>query len=32
MKELETEIENEDSEYSEASCRFRIDELRNLIK
>jgi hypothetical protein len=32
IKELEAEIENEDSEYSEASCRFRIDELKNLIK
>ncbi len=32
IKELETEIENEDSEYSEASCRFRIDEIKNLIK
>ena len=29
IKELETEIENEDSE---ASCKFRIDELKNLIK
>jgi len=32
IKELETEIENEDSIYSEVSCRFRIDELKNLIK
>jgi hypothetical protein len=32
IKELEKEIENEDSVYSEASCRFRIDELKNLIK
>ena len=32
IKELESEIENEDSIYSEVSCRFRIDELKNLIK
>ena len=32
LKELETELNNEDSSYSEASCRFRIDELKNLIK
>lgn len=32
IKELEQEIENEDSTYSEASCRFRIDELKNLLK
>lgn len=32
IKELETEIDNEDSIYSEASCRFRIDELKNLLK
>lgn len=32
IKELETELNNEDSTYSEASCRFRIDELKNLIK
>ncbi len=32
IKELEKEIENEDSVYSEASCRFRIDELKKLLK
>ena len=32
IKELETEIDNEESIYSVASCRFRIDELKNLIK
>lgn len=32
IKELEKEIENEDSVYSEAGCRFRIDELKNLLK
>lgn len=32
IKELETELNNEESTYSEASCRFRIDELKNLIK
>lgn len=32
IEELEKEIENEDSIYSEASCRFRIDELKNLLK
>ena len=32
IKELETELNNEDSTYSEASCRFRIDELKNLLK
>ena len=32
IEELEAEIENEDSLYSEASCRFRINELKNLIK
>jgi hypothetical protein len=32
IKELEAEVENEDSVYSEASCRFRISELKNLIK
>lgn len=32
IKELETEMENEYSVYSEASCRFRIDELKNLLK
>lgn len=32
IKELETEIDNEESTYSVASCRFRIDELKNLIK
>lgn len=32
IKELETELNNEDGIYSEASCRFRIDELKNLIK
>lgn len=31
-EELETEIVNEDSIYSEASCGFRIDELKNLLK
>ena len=32
IKYLEEEIENEDSVYSEVSCRFRINELKNLIK
>lgn len=32
IKELEAEIENEDSEYSIVSCRFAIKELKNLIK
>ena len=32
IKELESEIENEDSEYSIVSCRFAIKELKNLIK
>lgn len=32
IKELEAEIENEDSEYSIPSCRFAIKELKNLIK
>lgn len=32
IKELEAEIENEDSEYSITSCRFAIKELKNLIK
>jgi hypothetical protein len=32
IKELETEISNEESIYSEASCRFRIDELKNLLQ
>ncbi len=32
IKELETEIDNEESTYSAASCRFRINELKNLIK
>ena len=32
IKELETEIENEDSEYSVVNCRFAIKELKNLIK
>ena len=32
IKELEAEIDNEDSIYSEGSCRFRINELKNLIK
>lgn len=32
IEELEKEIENEDSVYSEAGCRFRIDELKNLLK
>lgn len=31
IKELEAEIENEDSEYSIVSCRFAIKELKNLI-
>lgn len=31
IKDLETEISNEYSIYSEASCRFRIDELKNLL-
>jgi uncharacterized small protein (DUF1192 family) len=32
IEELEAEVENEDSVYSEASCRFKISELKNLIK
>lgn len=32
IKELEDEMDNEDSIYSEASCRFRIDELKRLLK
>ena len=32
IKELEAEIENEDSKYSITSCRFAIKELKNLIK
>ena len=32
IKELEAEIENEDSEYSITNCRFAIKELKNLIK
>ena len=32
IKELEAELNNEDSIYSEHSCRVRIDELENLIK
>ena len=32
IKELESEIENEDSEYSITNCRFAIKELKNLIK
>ena len=32
IEELEKEIEDEDSEYSITSCRFRIDELKNLLK
>jgi hypothetical protein len=32
IKELEAELADEDSSYSEASCRFRIDELKQVIK
>ncbi len=32
IKELEAEIQNEVGIYSEASCRFRIDELKILLK
>ena len=32
IKELETELNDENSIYSEASCRFRIDELKKLIQ
>lgn len=32
IKELEKELNDENSSYSEASCRFRIDELKQLIK
>lgn len=31
IKELEAEIENEDSSYSVAFCRVRIDELKRLL-
>ena len=31
IKELEEEIENGDSTYSETSCRIRINELKKLI-
>lgn len=32
IKELESEMENEDSSFSFADCKFRISELKNLIK
>jgi hypothetical protein len=31
IKELEAEIDNQDSEYSITSCRFSIKELKRLI-
>lgn len=32
IEELETELNNEDSDYSEFSARTRIDELKKLIE
>lgn len=32
IEELEQEIDNEYSIYSEGSCRFRIEELKRLIE
>jgi hypothetical protein len=32
IKYLEEEIEDEDSVYSEVSCRIRIDELKHILK